>query len=172
MNNKQLEPVLAIGCIRRSHGVRGFMRVMSFSGEYQHFLTLRELTLAGGGQEKKFAVEECKIAGKDILLKLAGIGSPEEAAKYNGWEIRVPREKAAPLREGEFYIADLCGCALVCGGKTAGTVKSVLDAGPRQLLELVNAEGKTFLIPFENAHVGEVDTEGRSIELKSEWLLQ
>jgi 16S rRNA processing protein RimM len=105
-------------------------------------------------------------------MKLGGIDSPEAAAGLRGWEIRVPREQASPLAEGQYYIADLCGCALVCGGRDRGTVRSVLEGGAHQLLEVVDAGGKTFFIPFVEAHVGEVDISSRSIELKSEWLLQ
>ena len=161
-----------IGVVRKSHGVRGFLRTSSFSGEYQHFLDLKQLTLKSkDGQEKVFSVEDCKINGSDILLKLEGLDNPEEVKKYLSWEICVPRANASPLKDGQFYIDDLCGCTLFCGGKTIGKVKSVIDVGHQQMLEITNNEGKTYLIPFVDVHVGEVNINERTIELKSEWLL-
>jgi 16S rRNA processing protein RimM len=163
---------VTIGIVRKPHGVRGFMKAQSLSGEYDHFLALDQVTLAQDGREKVFSVEECKIAAKDILIKLQGVDTPEEAAKYRSWEIRVPREKAAPLRAGQFYIADLCGCALTLGGRTAAKVVSVIDGAAHQMLEVQTPEGKTFFIPFVEAHVGDVDMTARVVELKSEWLLR
>jgi 16S rRNA processing protein RimM len=162
----------SIGIVRKPHGVRGFIKAHTFSGEYEHFLALEHIILVKDGQEKSFPVEECKIAGKDILIKLQGIDSPEEAAKYSSWEILVPREKAAPLRPGQFYIRDLCGCALTLDGKPAARVVSVIDGAAQDMLEAQTPEGKTFFIPFVEAHVGTVDIAARVVELKSEWLLQ
>jgi 16S rRNA processing protein RimM len=171
---KDLGPrdVFTLGVVGRPHGVRGFFRVHSLSGETAHFRVLAAVTLyAADGREQVFSVEECRPAGKDVLIKLRGINSPEEAARYRAWEIRAGREYACPLKEGEYYTADLCGCALVCGAKTAGTVKSVIETGAHDILEVADAGGKTFFIPFVEAHVGKVDIVSRSIELKSDWLL-
>ncbi|MDR1626449.1 MAG: ribosome maturation factor RimM [Spirochaetia bacterium] len=163
---------LCIGIVRKPHGVRGYVKVQSLSGEWRHFVGLKTVALYGGGGKKVFQVEDCAPGAGNILMKFRGVDSPEAAALCRGWEIRVPRGQASPLAEGQYYIADLCGCALVCGGRTVGTVRSVLDGGIHQLLELVSAEGRTFFIPFVDAHVGEVDVARRSIELKSEWLLE
>ena len=36
---------IAIGKIRTSHGVNGFVKVLSFSGQTDHFLKLKEFVL-------------------------------------------------------------------------------------------------------------------------------
>ncbi|MCL1817777.1 MAG: ribosome maturation factor RimM, partial [Spirochaetaceae bacterium] len=165
--------MLTTGIVRRSHGVRGFFRVQSTSGETAHFMALEEICLRGpAGKEETFSVEECRAAGKDILMKLRGIDSPEDAARYAAWEIRVPREKASPLGKGQYYVNDLCGASIVCGGRGAGTVRSVIEAGACAMLEVINVENRTIFIPFVEAHVGTVDIAARTIELKSEWLLE
>jgi 16S rRNA processing protein RimM len=162
---------LVTGIVKKPHGVRGVLKVCSASGEYEHFPRLRELTLRSAGQEKRFAVEDCRLTADGALLKLAGIDSPEAAAAYRGWEILVPRSQASPLAEGQYYEADLCGCALISGGVEKGKVRSVLDTGAHQSLEVVDGAGATWFIPFVEAHVGEVNIAERRIELKSEWLL-
>jgi 16S rRNA processing protein RimM len=173
MKDSCLRSVFTLGVVGRPHGVRGFLRVHSLSGETAHFRALAVVTLyAADGREQVFPVEECRPAGRDLLMKLRGITSPEEAACYRAWEIRAAREYACPLKEGEYYTADLRGCALVCGAKAAGTVRAVIETGAHELLEVVDAKGKTFFIPFVEAHVGRVDIISRSIELKSEWLLE
>jgi len=181
MNNKKVIPegadapseVFTTGIIRKSHGVRGFFRVQSLSGESSHFAALDEVNLSGPrGQKEIFSVEELRVAGQDIFMKLRGIETPEEAARYAGWEIVVPREKASPLGEGQYYVRDLSGASLICGARGVGTVKSVVETGAASMLEVITAEGKTVFIPFVDAHVGTVDISARTIELKSEWLLE
>ena len=163
---------LAIGVVRRSHGVRGMMRVTSLSGEIEHFLRLDTVTLHKDGRTFVFPVERWDRAGNDLLVKLRGIDTPEEAGKYVSWEIRVARKDACPLRKDEYYIADLCSCRLFLKGREVGSIRSVWDNAANHLLEIAGLDGKTYLIPFISEHVGEVDVGEGIVELKSEWLLE
>ena len=92
-----------VGFVRRSHGLTGEFRVESASGEYSHFADMEEVSLTDGKETKLFKVESTEEASATLYMKLAGINSPEEAAKYNGWEIVVPREKAHPLQKDKCY---------------------------------------------------------------------
>lgn len=148
------------------------MRVHSLSGETGHFLRLSEVSLRKEGREADFAVEKCAEAAGGVLLKLKGIDSPEEARKYSSWEVWVPRDKAAPLKDGEYYFADLCRCALVFRGERIGDIRSVLETGPAAMLEVLTPGGKSHMIPFVNEHIGEIDLAEGTVELKTEWLLQ
>ena len=162
---------LAVGLVQRPHGVQGHVRVRSFSGETDHFRTLKKLTLKKGGRELDFDVETVRIAGKDLLLKLKGLDSPEEAKKYASWEIWVPRELACPLRKGEFYITDLCHCDLVLDGKPIGKIRSVVENVTSDMLEIEREGASSFFVPFVKEHVGEVDLANKTVELKSGWLV-
>jgi len=162
---------LVIGLVRTSHGVRGNMKVTSFSGEFKHFLSLQEVVLRLKGREKSFVIESVTPMGDNILLKLEGIENPEDAKSFAGAEILVPREQAAPLKKGEFYQADLVGCQLVHQGKVLGDVKSMFQGGASDLLEVVTEEG-TFFVPFQSHYIGDVDLDKKTIELTAPWLLQ
>ena len=157
---------LVIGNIRTSHGVKGLLKVHSYSGEVNHFLDLKEVILKDRrGREKHFSVERCMPNGKELLMKLKGIDTPELGKTYANWEILVPRELAAPCQEGEFYYADLTGCRLYNGDQTLGTVKSVTDGGGGTLLQIERPGGETFYVPFRKEFIGEVDVEKKEIEL-------
>ena len=148
-----------VGIIRGSHGVTGNFKVESTSGEYEHFANMAEVTLRNGrtGAEKLYKVEGVELGGQTLLMKLAGIDTPEEVKKFNGCEIIVPREYACPLHENSWYVEDLKQCALVYprGGwskdgleaktspadfVTVGTVTDVLEGGTGNLLEIKLAE--------------------------------
>ena len=162
---------LAIGSVRTSHGVKGLLKVRSFSGETDHFFDLKEVTLKDKrGRERNFAVERVAQNGKELLMKLRGIDTPELGKTFSGWEIWVPREKAAPCEEGEFYYADLVGCRLYHGDKTLGTVKALTEGGGGTLLEIKRAEGgDNFFVPFRKEFIGQVDVTEKTVELLELW---
>jgi 16S rRNA processing protein RimM len=164
--------LIAVGVVRTSHGVRGHLKVKSLSGETDHLLGLERVTLAKGEIERQFRVEDVTVSGPDVLMKLGGVDSPEEARKFSSWEVRVPREFAARIEEGDYYIADLVRCRIVKDGRTLGSVRSVCEGAQADLLEIEGEDGKLHLVPFMDRFVGTVDLERQEIELKAEWLLE
>ncbi len=162
---------LAIGVLGKTFGVRGELRVRSYSGEQEHFSRLTEVTLRREERERTFRISGLRSASPELLISFEGVETPEEAQRLVGWEIVVPREQASPLREGEFYIGDLCQCRMIKEGNVLGVVRAVVEGPASDLLEVVDNEGKTWLVPFMEQYVGEVDTEAKTIELKADWLL-
>ena len=159
---------LAAGLIRGPHGVHGFVKVQSFSGEHEHFYRLRQVYLRKGGDFQACEVEEVRGRGERLEVKLRGVDSPEQAAGLRGVEIWVDRQDASPLGEGEYYLADLCRCRLYRGAEELGRVVSVCTAAPADLLEVEGAEGRRFLVPFSGRFLGEVDVEKGRISVRED----
>ena len=152
------EQLLVIGIIRGTHGLAGKFKVESTSGECEHFFDLDEVTLRKDTIEKTYKVESVEGNVNSLIMKCAGINSPEDAKKLSGSEILVPRNKACPLNEGEFYVEDLKQCKLVylpnekkpakLSGLAentesvifAGTITDVLEGGAGKLLEVELSE--------------------------------
>ena len=156
---------LVIGRVRTAHGVRGELKVESISGETEHFRSLSTITLVRGERRHELTVEEVRIAHRTVLVKLEGVDSPEEAKRWRGWEIVVPRERAAPLRTGEYYFADLIGLRVEYGGTERGIVREVLEGGRTVLLAIELPDGGQRLVPFQREFVGAVDLETGALEL-------
>lgn len=188
-----------VGIVRGSHGITGEFKVESTSGEYGHFANMDEVTLVNESVKKLFKVESTREGFDTLYMKLAGINSPEEAAKYNRWEIVVPRDKAHPLQEGEWYIEDLKGCSVfykeaadkapaVSEKDIVGTVTNVIEGGAGYLVEMklsescsfladdvkLNKKGepKTVYVPFKDQFIGKVDVENKLIQLMHLWILE
>ncbi|RKX75503.1 MAG: 16S rRNA processing protein RimM [Spirochaetes bacterium] len=161
---------LAVAVIRTSHGVKGFVKVRSLSGECEHLFKLDEVILKKRGKEIPKRVEEIKPLGNELLIKFEGINTPEEGKKYATWEIWVSRDKANPLAEGEYYVADLCECRVLRGEEQIGRVVSVCDTYQSHL-EVITKDGKKTLIPFQKEFIGEIDLDKKTIELKVDWIL-
>ncbi len=162
---------IAIGKIRTSHGVKGFLKVLSFSGQTDHFLKLKEFVLKKEGKRKIFDVESIKASGSTVFVKLKGIESPEVGKTYSGWEIWTDRKSAAQLEADEYYLTDLNGCDIINSGTVLGTIIGISENRINDLLEVKTDKG-TFIVPFKDEYIGEVNIETRQVELKADWLLQ
>ena len=158
--------MLAVGVITSTHGLKGELTVRSFSGSIDHFRSLTTVLLRRGDEERTVAVRSVRAKPPHAVVKIDGVDSPEKARCLQGFEIWVPRSAAAPLAGGEYYAVDLCRCSLVFGEEPVGSVRAVVESGSLQLLEVADSRGRTFLVPFTEHFVGEVDVEGRRIQLR------
>lgn len=173
---------LVTGFIRSTHGVEGRVKIESASGEINHLMNLKEVTVRKQGIdsfEASFVVQSISGHERCLLLKLEGIDSPEQAKKLVGSEILVPRDKACPLEKGEFYVSDLCQCNLVCDGVVMGRIQDVIEGGAGDLLEVSLTEDvlqelagpKIRMVPMKDQFIGSIDIKKGFVELKHRWIL-
>jgi 16S rRNA processing protein RimM len=169
-----------LGLVGAPFGLKGFVKVKPFSGETGHFTRLKKVTLKKntGGKtservEKTVDVAETVIQGNVVLIRFAGIDSPEAAGSLRGFEITAGREFASPLGKGEFYIEDLKGLEVRnAGGETLGRIISVVEGGGGNLAEVALLTGEKRFAPFRNEFFGEVDMEKGQIILLEPWILE
>jgi len=164
--------LLAIGRLGSPFGVQGFLHVHSYSGETGHFLALKEVILARDAQRASVRIEEVRETSKDVFIRIEGCSEPENAQRWTGWEVLVPRCLASPCKPGEYYITDLEGCALMLRGEKIGSILSVLEGGESSLLEVRLQAGRTVLVPFRKEFIGSVDMKARQLELLEDWILE
>lgn len=156
--------LLVTGIVRSSHGVRGYMKVKSLSGEVAHFTTLDRVFLRKAKKTLEFEVETAALQKDTPLLKLKGIDTPEQVKKYSGWEICVAEENACPLGEGEYYNKDLLGLKLKYEGQSVATIVDVHEMPTSDMFE-VQAADKTFMVPFKDGIIGDVRIADGYVEL-------
>ena len=164
---------IAVGRIRRAHGVQGYVRFESLSGEIDHFPSMCEVELRGRGQPgRRYEVEAFRLSVPILLMKLGGVDDRDAAAELAGREIWVDRRHAAPLGPNEYYLADLEGCEIQQDGRTVGAVRAVLEAGAGDVLEAVHTDGRTVMIPFRRQYVRSADVEAGVIELADDVVME
>ena len=162
-----------MGLVGSHFGLEGFVKVRPFSGEVDHFSRLKSVILSKDGKEKSWDVKEVLLRGNFLLMRFAGIDSPEAARLLNGAEIIVDREYAAPLKEGEYYVEDLKGLEVVTTeGQLLGHISDVLEGGGGQLAELLLPSGEKKLAPFRNEFFGELRLGEGKIVLLEPWVLE
>jgi 16S rRNA processing protein RimM len=175
--------LLVTGIIRSSHGLDGFVKVESSSGEVSHFADLAEVDVRMGGAKgtvKRYQIEAVEGSSQCLLIKFRGIDTPEQAKTLAGGELLVSRDMACPLAEGEYYVNDLCQCVLVYQGTVLGRITAVMEGGAGDLLEVTLSEGSEFgeakletrIVPLRKEFVGKVDMQAKTVELMHRWILE
>jgi 16S rRNA processing protein RimM len=166
-----MEERLAIGLIRTSHGVKGNLKVKSFSGETSHFFRLKKVYIKKGDRFIPYRVESAGGSHSSLLLKLESIDTREEAFQLRGEVLWVDRSDASPLKQGEYYYADLSRCNVYHEGKEIGRVNTVIEGGVADILEIVTLQGKTIMIPFDEHFIAEINMEEKGIYLNEDFVI-
>jgi 16S rRNA processing protein RimM len=148
---------ICLGQIGAPHGVRGAVRVHSFTADPQAITAYGALETEDGRVVK---IESLRPAKNHFVATLANVRDRDAAARLTNAKLYVPRERLPALDEaGEFYHADLIGLAVVDrGGQRRGTVIAVHNFGAGDLIEVRPAAGgDTHLLPFDDRTVPKID---------------
>lgn len=160
-----MQELLSTATIGRTHGVEGFLRIYSLSGEYAHLRKLKTcVAVFPDGKEKLLSVLQVRNHGDVFLMKFSGYDTPESARLLSGAVIKVKRSDARKLKRGEYYVADLFGLNVTYKGERVGVVKDVSD-GAQALLLQVERNGKIFIVPNLPVFVSSPDFDKNEIEL-------
>jgi len=167
------------GIVGAPFGVKGFVKVRPLSGEIGHLLKLQSVVVSKDGEERVLQIEETAPAASAVLMRFAGIDSPERAKTFTGARLIVGREQAAPLKESEFYIEDLKGLPVITeNGETIGHITDIIEGGGGELAEIELSGGGKRLVPFRKEFFSEIcpakgtcPATGR-IVLQNLWILE
>jgi 16S rRNA processing protein RimM len=165
-----------VGLIGAPFGLRGFVKVRPLSGEIDHLLKLSEVTLRQDGTEKMMKIEASAPALPQLVMKFAGIDSPEAAKALTGAELIAGRDQASPLKPGEYYIEDLRGLAVAgsagAEGEILGHIANIVEGGGGDLVEIRLPTGEFKLVPFRKEFFAPLDLKSGRIILLEKWILE
>lgn len=138
---------VTLGRVSGVLGVKGWLKVRSYTEPPSNLLTFRAWTLRLKGSDRPVELEEGSSRTGGIVAKLRGVDDRDSARSAVGADIVVERERLPPLRTGEFYWADLEGCEVrTTTGVALGCVNGMLATGAHDVLVLPGRPER--LIPF------------------------
>ena len=155
---------LAVGVVRRPHGVKGKLLVTPLAQDLGLFASLKEILLGRDpSQGRPYQVERVQFLKGAVLIQLGGLDL-QGAVEAKDSFLWARREDLPPLEEGEYYWQDLVGMEVRDqSGKRLGEVRALLETGESQVLVCRGARGEV-LIPFVDGVVLRVDeNEGRIV---------
>ena len=145
------EELISVGKISGIFGVRGWIKVYSYTEPRENILTYSPWVLKKGKESKQVKVIDGHRQGKTLVACLDGLDDRDRAAELNGWEILIRPEQLPKARDGEYYWSDLIGLKVeTVDGVVLGVVKQMLETGANDVV--VVAGERERLIPFLQQH--------------------
>jgi 16S rRNA processing protein RimM len=152
----KLDDRVCVGILTGAQGVRGAVRVKSFTADPQDVARYGPLEDESG--ERRFRLRLAGSAKGVVIAQLSGVDDRDQAEALRGLRLYLPRAALPPPGEEEYYHADLIGLeAALTDGTPVGKVRAVHDFGAGDTLEIERAEGPPVLVPFTRAIVPVVD---------------
>lgn len=157
------EQQVIVGRISGLFGVRGWVKVFSFTEPRENILKYAPWRLRQGEETIELALAEGRVHGKGLVARIDGVEDRDAAARYVGADIWVDRDQFGRASEGEYYWVDLEGMQVeTVDGQVLGTVANVLATGANDVL--VVAGERRRLLPFlVDDVVKRVDSDARTI---------
>lgn len=158
-----------IGRITSVFGVKGWLKVFSYTDPKEGILSYPDWTLDLGGRRISAKLEEGRRQGQAIVVRLKGIDDRALARTYCGAEVRVSRAELPELAEGEFYWFQLEGLEVVTvEDECLGEVHHLIETGSNDVLVVQATAGsidqRERLIPYlPDQVVHKVDLAARRI---------
>ena len=151
-----------MGRIAAPFGVKGWVKVQTFSEDPGALLDFDSWRIGRDDQQHNYAVAECQEHSNTLVARLEGIEDRDQAYALRGLEVSVPRSALPAPAENEYFWADLIGLEVVNQhGAVLGKVDSLMETGAHDVLVIKGS--KEHLIPFIGAFVGKVDVAAGTI---------
>ncbi len=149
-------PLVLLATIGAPHGVKGEVRVKTFTADPEGLADYGALRSDDG---RRFKIKRMRPDKTVMVVKFEGLNCREEAEDVRGLDLFVERHRLPAVEdEDEYYVTDLIGLACVDEqGASMGTVGSVDDFGAGDVLEIERPGGKPLLVAFTRANVPHVD---------------
>lgn len=148
---------LLMGRIGAAHGIKGEVRIQSFTEDPLALASYGPLSTNRPGLTIRILA--ARTTTNVLVARLEGVNDRNAAEKLNGVELYVDRALLPdPDDDDDFYHADLIGLkARLADGSEIGEVMAVPNFGAGDLLEIRDPRsGDTYLYPFSKAVVPEV----------------
>ena len=154
---------ILLGRVLGAFGVRGELKIQSYTDPENALLRYQPWILSQSGSERDFDGAKGRVTAKGVVATFPGIADRDAAEALGGAEVWVDRAQLPPPGPGEYYWVDLEGLTVVnLEGVVLGTVSHLLNTGSNDILSV--AGDRERLVPFiEGDFVKSVDFDARRI---------
>jgi 16S rRNA processing protein RimM len=139
---------IVVGRIVGVFGVRGWCKVFSHSRPREQILSYTQWHIGQDKNRQVVTLQEGKVHGEAIIVKLDGIDDRNQAAALKGSHIWITPSQLERLESDEYYWRQLIGLEVIDqAGVLLGKVDGLIETGANDVL-LVKAGKQEHLIPF------------------------
>ena len=154
---------LEVGKIINTHGLRGEVKIVTWTDSPEVFEELKFCIAKMRGVETRLDIKNIKYQKNNIIVAFSQLTSIEEAEKLKNATLLVPRKELGELPEGVYYIADLIGCEVFDGSGKIGDLVDVFGTGSNDVYDIKREGKKNLLVPIIDVVLQSVDIENKKI---------
>ena len=159
-----MQEYLEVGQIVNTNGLKGLLKVNPFTDNIKKFEKLKTILIEHKKELLKFEIESVRYQKNQVLLKLKGIESIEEAEKYKEDYIKIKRSDNEKLPEDTYYIVDLIGLDVYTQkGELLGILDDIFQTGSNDVYVVKNKIGNQILLPAISDVIKSIDLKQRKI---------
>lgn len=159
--------MVTIGKIIATHGVRGELKVASYSDVPGRFEGLRQVQIDISPGGRTFTVLGSRRSAEGYLLRFASIETPEAASPLIGRLLQIPEERLTPPSKDLYYEYQLIGMNVQTeDGVSLGVLKEVLSTSSNAVFVVEGPRGAEYLIPGTKEFVPSVDVQGQTMVVR------
>ncbi|WP_297812504.1 ribosome maturation factor RimM [uncultured Methylophaga sp.] len=144
------EEFIPVGKISGAFGVKGWVKVYSFTEPRANILQYSPLFLSRQGEWVEIKLSGGHVQGKGVVMGISNVTDRDQVQPLIGAELAIRKDQLEPAADDEFYWADLIGLRVEnLEGDALGQVDHLLETGANDVLVVkADDQDKDRLIPF------------------------
>jgi len=158
------EELIPVGKIIGPHGIKGQMKLHSYSGNADSLSAASSVTLKSPtGNLNELPVTCFKANSGKFIIGFTGVDDINLVQPFVGNEVCLKRGQLPGLAEDEYYWSDLIGLKVFTDdGTLLGTIADIFETGSSDIY-VVRGEGREYLIPAIADVIKSVDPAGGKV---------
>jgi 16S rRNA processing protein RimM len=156
------DELIAVGRISGTHGIKGQLKVYSYSGNLESLNVARIVTLRSpdGATMREIGIKGVKPHVNGFILSLKDYDDIDRALTLVGSELFLKRRQLPEPEDDEYYWCDLIGLRVVTAdGMELGTLDDIFETGSNDIY-VVRKDRQEYLIPAIASVISSVDLAG------------
>jgi 16S rRNA processing protein RimM len=147
---------LAVGKLRRAHGVRGEILMEVFTDFPERLQPGMVLYL--NSESDPLHLTKCRPHREGLLMTFDSYTTPEAIGQFRNQILYVRADDSPPLPDGEYYQHQLVGLQVTSdAGVPLGRVLEILETGASDVLVVRPEVGPEVLIPIVDEFIQNID---------------
>ena len=138
-----------LGKITGVHGIKGWLKIQSFSSPPENILNYPSWIINNQGEEELYSIEQGRKQNNKIVVKLEKIDDRNTAESLINSKIQIQRSDLPKLSNENYYWSDLVGLSVLNSEETViGKIESLIETGANDVMVIITLKDERILIPF------------------------
>ena len=144
INNEKKMVKIRIGYVTGAVGLKGEIKVYSYLENIKLFQSLDRIFI----DEQEVKIEKVRYKGKIVILKVSNISDRNTAEIQKDRDVYIWEDQTEKLPEGTYYVRDILDFSVFdTEDNHIGVLRDVSGSGAQDILNIIDKEGKTIMIP-------------------------